>query len=192
MQMFEGRNVDALQSYSAMGRAQEAVFLGLPKARDLALASHRARPEYDPHAQIIEGQRLYPGTTKAVRALPVPGSIGEPVSLCTVDLLADYSRNRYAEYFLETEVDVDVNGSASEIRMKGSAPVYLQRLMRVVLKKSRYRPEINAEGLAIQGHVTFRQTFNSSDDQPLADDIGGWSSLLARRTCTALASSRGG
>ncbi|MFT7245781.1 MAG: hypothetical protein ACI82A_003152 [Candidatus Azotimanducaceae bacterium] len=190
-QMFERQSVDALKNYRAMGRAQEAVFLGLNKAREIRLASHRSRPGYDPHAQIIDGQQLNVGATKSVRSLPLPASIGEPVSLCTVDLMAEYSRNRYAGYFLETVVDVDVNGSANEISMTGSAPVYLQRLMRIVLEKSRYRPKVNSEGVAVQSQMTFRQTFNSSDEHPLVNDISGWSSLLARRTCTALASSRG-
>jgi hypothetical protein len=190
-QMFEGQSVDALKSYRAMGRAQEAVFLGLNKARDIGLATRRSRLGYDPHAQVIDGQQLNYGATKSVRSLPVPASIGEPVSLCTVDLMAEYNRNRYAEYFLETVIDVDVNGNANEIRMTGSAPVYLQRLMRVVLEKSRYRPKVNSEGVAIQSQMTFRQTFNNSDEHPLANDISGWSSLLARRTCSTLASSRG-
>jgi hypothetical protein len=105
--------------------------------------------------------------------------------------MADYNRNSYARYFLETEVDVDVNGRANEISMTGSAPAYLQRLMRVVLEKSRYRPKVNSEGVAVQSQMTFRQTFNNSNENPLVDNISGWSSLLARRTCTALASSLG-
>jgi tetratricopeptide (TPR) repeat protein len=190
-QMFEGQSVDALKNYSAIGRAQDAVFLGLNKARDLDLASRRSRADYDPHTRIIDGQQLNVGAAKSVRSLPVPPSIGEPVSLCTVDLMADYSRNRYAGYYLDTVVDVGVNGSAAEISMTGSAPAYLQRLMRVVFEKSRYRPKVNSEGVAVLSQLTFRQTFNNSDERPLVDDIRGWSSLLARRTCTALASSRG-
>ena len=189
-QMFEGQSVDALKNYLDMGRAQEAVFLGLNKARDLGLASHRSRADYDPHAQIIDGQQLNVGVSKSVRPLPVPASIGKPVSLCTAGLMADYNRNSYARYFLETVVDVDANGSANKISMTGSAPAYLKRLMRVVLEESRYRPKVNSEGVAIQSQMTFRQTFNDSDEHPLVDDISGWSSLLARRTCTALASSR--
>ncbi|MFT6037983.1 MAG: hypothetical protein ACI9TP_000772 [Candidatus Azotimanducaceae bacterium] len=190
-QMFKGQSVDALKNYLAMGRAQEAVFLGLSNARDLGLASHRSRPGYDPHTKIIDGQQLNFGVSKSVRPLPVPASIGEPVSLCTAGLMADYNRNSYARYFLETVVDVDVNGRANEISMTGSAPAYLQRLMRVVLEKSRYRPKVNSEGVAVQSQMTFRQTFNNSNENPLVDNISGWSSLLARRTCTALASSLG-
>lgn len=178
----------AKHAYQKLGKTQAATLLGLNSARAVKLAEHQARPGYDPHAQIITGRQLGRDWIAATRIEPMPNTIGEPVALCTAALASDYSRQQFAEYFVDIKINLDNKGRIEDLWLQGNAPSYLVRYLKTVLENSRYRPAISSTGDMLADSISFRQTFNSGDAQPLKDDINGWSSLLTRRTCTRIGS----
>jgi tetratricopeptide (TPR) repeat protein len=178
---------DAAQSiYQTMGQTRQAALLGFNSARAVKLAEHQARPDYNPHTQIISGRQLGRDWIATTRAEPLPNTIGEPVALCAAALAADYNRQQFAEYFVDIHINVDSEGRVQDLRLQGNAPSYLVRYLKTALENSRYRPGISNTGAMVADSISFRQTFSSGDAQPLKDDINGWSSLLTRRTCTRI------
>ena len=180
--MLESDTKAALQVYSRVVGASTAVMLGLASAQEIDEARKRAHPRYDPGVEVFQPPFSEAGWTGETQQL-LPATIGSPVSLCAVDFVSIYDKHAFASYALDVEIHVNVSGRAEKVSVQGNAPKELIHYVRTVVKRSRYRPGFSADGAAEPSVVAFQQTFPSESELSLPDDLSGWSSLLARRTC---------
>lgn len=111
-----------------------------------------------------------------------PVAIGSPIPFCTstYDSLARSGDN----YRLDIAVNVDARGRASEISIKGDAPVGLMRLVKSSLHEVAYRPAIEAGTAVDDGVVSFRQTFDTMTDTfSSSNRVDAWSRQLVAQSC---------
>ncbi|MFT4633731.1 MAG: hypothetical protein ACI90G_000993 [Urechidicola sp.] len=180
--MLEKNTQAALAVYSQVAGASAAVMLGLGSAREIDAAREMSSTRYDPLREVI--RQPFGGATRIGDTKPwLPATIGSPVSLCASEFATTYDKHAFADYALDVEIHVDVSGRAQQVSVQGNAPKELIQYVRTVAERSRYRPGFSADGAAEPSVVAFQQTFPSEREPVLADDLSGWSSLLARRTC---------
>jgi tetratricopeptide (TPR) repeat protein len=183
--MLESDTQAALQAYSQVVGASTAVMLGLGSAREIDEARKRASPRYDPSIEVFQVPSREAGWGSATKQ-PLPATIGSPVFLCASEFATIYDKHVFASYALDVEIHVDPSGRAQQVSVQGNAPIELIQYVRTVVKRSRYRPGFSADGTPEASIVAFQQTFPSENRSALADDLSGWSSLLARRTCALI------
>lgn len=89
--------------------------------------------------------------------------IGEPISLCysqALNITKAGSRQKLADYYIDLDFSVSGGGKVSHISVLASnTPAKLQRYVKIMLSKSRFRPRlINGQVVDTQ-HVVIHQTF---------------------------------
>jgi hypothetical protein len=183
--MLESDTQAALPVYSQVVSASKPLLLGLRNAKEIEEVRKESRPGYNPAMEVFRPQSRESGWVSH-KNQQLPATVGSPVTLCAAELATIYDKNDFASYVLDVEVYVDESGRAQQVNVHGNAPSLLRRYVSAVAKKSRYRPGFSAEGIAEPATVVFQQTFPSDNEQALSDDLSGWSSLLARRTCALI------
>jgi len=183
--MLESRTQAALRVYKQVASASEPLLLGLRNAKEIDEVRKKSRPGYNPATEIIQPARRESGwVSHNHQQLPV--TVGSPVTLCASEFATIYDMKDFASYVLDVKVHVDESGRAQQVNVQGNAPSSLRRYVSAVAKRSRYRPRFREDGTAESAVLIFQQTFPGNEEEVLTDDLSGWSSLLARRTCALI------